>query len=191
MPVWLAISEVGKNPHGLDWWFCSICFVWIYHCETTKLGSPSYCHGRSPGWMEENDLQAWDTAISGNHQSSTLEIRYLFFFTINENKQEKITTETGDFLKKLIEKPPFSQVEALQKAAGLKDQVQSQGWRKNQSWIRWVKELRLVEENQIREKIYWWLIRPFVFHEFPRPWHHNFQVSSFGGGFQTCFTSLR
>lgn len=30
-----------------------------------------------------------------------------------------------------------------------------------------------------------------VFHEFPRPWHHNFQVSSFGGGFQTCFMSLR
>ena len=73
----------------------------------------------------------------------------LFTHKFHNKQTRKYTTE----------RPPFSQVEALQKAAGLKDQVQSQGWGKNQSWIRWVKELRLVEENQIREKIYWWLIR--------------------------------
>ena len=162
----------------------------LWDHKTTKLGSQSYCHGRRPGWMEEN-LQAWDTAIPGN-QSSTLEIRYLFFFTINENKQEKITTETGDFLKKLIERPPFSQVEALQKAAGLKDQVPFRardegtmkvefgGWR---SWD-WLK--RIKSEKKYID--YWF--DPF-FHEFPRKWHHNFQISSFGGGFQTCFMSLR
>ena len=93
-PFWLAISEVGKNPHGLDWWFCSIWFLWICHSETTNwdphpvataVGSISEMELSSrvrPRWMRKNDLQAWDTAIPGN-QSSTLEIRCLFFSPTN------------------------------------------------------------------------------------------------------------
>ena len=180
-PVWLAISEVGKNPHGLDTRIGLVVLFDLLRVNLPlwdhKLGSPSYCHGRRPGWMEKNNLQAWDTGIPGN-QSSTLEIRCLFFSPTNS------TTKAN---KKIHH---WKTGGSTPKSCWLKGSGTEPGMREK-SKLNSVKELRLVEENQIREKIYWWLIRLFFFHAFPRPWHHNFQISSFGGGFRTCFMSLR
>lgn len=137
MPVWLAISEVVLFD------LLRVNFPLWDH----KLGSPPYCHGRRPGWMEENDLQAWDTAIPGN-QSSKLEIKYLLFFhhkrkQTRKNHHWKTTLFAGG---------------STPKSCWLKGSGTEPGMREK-SKLNSVKELRLVEANQMREKIYWWLIR--------------------------------
>ena len=145
MPVWLAISEVGKNPHGLDWWFCSICFVWIYHCETTNWDPHQIAmavdQDERRKMILKPEILRFQEIFNPRNQ--------MFGFFHHKRKQTR---------KNHHWKTTLFAGGSTPKSCWLKGSGTEPGM-SEKSKLNSVKELRLVEKNQIREKIYWWLIR--------------------------------